>query len=722
MSTFYLDLVNGDDAKDGTTWAKAWKTFNNGPRVDRIAPGDLIKVAKTPDPISLGINATWNDNSYTLALASALTKNIEMCESAWSVATNVTDADETYYFKEGTKSRKFSIAAAFVSGKIAYKSFASQNFSAYSKITFWIRTNAFVNSNVLKICLCSDVNGNTIVNTATISDYFYSNRWYAFTISTGALGAAIQSVALYANSDPGTITIYLDDILACGNLDLRTLIGKNIATDTFWPIRSINDTTVRLGNPQDNATYGLVYRGVSETVALYRKPTFNPWLSAGDGDYLTQTNKSGEVNNLITFSGGWNTVSGLQDGETWIDGIIGYGWGLYLINRDYVKLDHISYIRCYYGIRDYDNCTGIQLDTVECSFNQSYGLYCYSSDPIVFDSDSWVLRTIRAYGNSSFGIYSSNCHKWDVDTVRGVNTYMGIDAYKNNYSSWKNITCLKNSGYGFLLQSSYDVQIDTTDCDYNGSPGVGLSTCPNINAKNIGADNNLSDGLRISQSSGAVFDNVDCASNSDNGVDISNSINVKIKDLTTSGNASGALVTYDSQVFLNNPSMGEAIKIYFDLYYFFGRDQFVSVKKYQQTANDHRIFLGEGTITSETAIRHTASGLAWKMTPLRAGQKLRLLPNNFKLTVIGNKEVTINVYVRKNAAYNGNAPRLVLIGGVLSGISSDVVDSLSVGVDTWEQLEVKGTPTESGVLEFYVDCDGTAGDIFVDDFGVFQAA
>ena len=64
MSTFYLDLVNGDDAKDGTTWAKAWKTFNNGPRVDRIAPGDLIKVAKKNGFDKEGDENKWVEHNF----------------------------------------------------------------------------------------------------------------------------------------------------------------------------------------------------------------------------------------------------------------------------------------------------------------------------------------------------------------------------------------------------------------------------------------------------------------------------------------------------------------------------------------------------------------------------------------------------------------------------------------------------------------------------------
>jgi len=44
-------------------------------------------------------------------------------------------------------------------------------------------------------------------------------------------------------------------------------------------------------------------------------------------------------------------------------------------------------------------------------------------------------------------------------------------------------------------------------------------------------------------------------------------------------------------------------------------------------------------------------------------------------------------------------------------------DSLTVGADTWEELTITTDAlTEEGVIEVYVDCSGTAGNIFIDDW------
>lgn len=81
---------------------------------------------------------------------------------------------------------------------------------------------------------------------------------------------------------------------------------------------------------------------------------------------------------------------------------------------------------------------------------------------------------------------------------------------------------------------------------------------------------------------------------------------------------------------------------------------------------------------------------------------------------------TVTVWVRKDATYNGNAPRLVQKADPAIGQNADaVLDTFTVGVDTWEQLS--GTVpalSDNGAATLVVDCDGTAGGVFVDDWAV----
>lgn len=115
-----------------------------------------------------------------------------------------------------------------------------------------------------------------------------------------------------------------------------------------------------------------------------------------------------------------------------------------------------------------------------------------------------------------------------------------------------------------------------------------------------------------------------------------------------------------------------------------------------------------------------------KMTPVTSLTKLEsgagVPGRGFMIRVLNTEQPTISVKVRKDGTYNGNAPRLILKGNGALGIGTDdvVLDTLSVGADTWETLsgQIPVPVTDDGAVEVVVDCDGTAGNVFVDTLTV----
>jgi len=130
MTIFYLDPVDGNDGNDGLSFANRWKTFNSGATAARTAPGDTIRIIASPDPTSLGITATWTNNSQSVILASALTQNIYMDE-AWTASANVTASLNTANRKEGANCVQLAIASAFTTGKAAYYATGTLDLSSY---------------------------------------------------------------------------------------------------------------------------------------------------------------------------------------------------------------------------------------------------------------------------------------------------------------------------------------------------------------------------------------------------------------------------------------------------------------------------------------------------------------------------------------------------------------------------------------------------------------
>ena len=313
--------------RGGMSWTDAWLTTTSGATAARIQPGDSIRCAKTADPVSLGQDATWTDNSQTVTLTTAVTKKVEDAISGWTAATNVT-AGTNASRKLGATSLQLTPAAGFAGGKMAYKAIAgggTQDFSSYTRIGLWFRPNtavAFAASD-LRVCLCSDTTGDTIVNALNFPATSASTGWVCLDLNYGgALSASIQSVAIYSTVDPGTTVITFNNIFASNSssLSLKTLIGKT--GDVNYNIQSIDGTTIKIDSNNTSAT-GRGYSGATSTETLYYQV---PIYSNVTGN-LNTINEAGSKSVAInTLSGGWNTSSNLVDGHTcFANDIVGVG-------------------------------------------------------------------------------------------------------------------------------------------------------------------------------------------------------------------------------------------------------------------------------------------------------------------------------------------------------------------------------------------------------------
>ena len=605
MATFYLDYVNGNDSNNGSSWALAWKTITSGATAARIAPGDVIRIAKSPAPTSIG-NATWTNLSKTVTLATAQTQTIELCESAWTASANVTATASTAR-KEGYYSASLAIEDAFTTGKVAYKSFSALDLSSYQKISFWIQNTATITANYLKVVLCSDTSGNTIVDTFYIPAIPSIYKWLPLTIARnggGNLGSFIRSIAVYADTDPGTIILYLDDFIACttDGLNLQSLISKNSAEqggmEGWYGIQSIDGTTILLDNGINNGPdSGMGYSGTTETVTTYKRETIKTALASSD--YAVQEiQDSGTSGSNIEFQGGWNTSTNQQDGETFFDGLNGSGYGLYLSLKSYTTLNYLNF----------------------CRYN--YGVYYY-------DSSNNTIITLSNANNNYCGVYYYDSSNNTITTLSNANN--------NDY-------------YGVYYEKSY---------------------------------NNI------------------------------------IKSLSTSGNEVSGIYNDIGTNYLFNASIGETTEI--DGLFDFANSRIFS-HNHDQTSGYYKIFTDGGLIQSTTSVRHTASGIAWQLSPTSTNRSSSY-PLNLVIARIAcsaNNQVTVKAWFRRDNT--GITGRLICKGKQIAGVDSDVYADMTAAANTWEELTINFTPTEAGVVEIEAQAwGGTSYSVYVDDMTISQA-
>lgn len=432
MANYYLDLVNGNDANDGSSWANAWKTIRNGATAARIAAGDTIKIAKTADPTSLGVNATFTQRSNSVTLASALTANIDLCESAWTSDGGADVVCSTQSaLNQGSYSAQMQIKAAFGTGLAAHREITEVDLSGYQNVAFYIYASANVAANSLRLDLCSDTAGTTPVDSVTIPFAIVGGEKYPYVYKKGsALGSSIKSVALTVLSDLGSsdVNVRLDNILACNNLHLNCLLGKS--GGPYLPVGSINGTSVTLASyDYYNQLSGVSWLW-SETVAAYVCEVFRVDVSFGSTQECYLNDSGTSFDSVITFAGGYNTSSGSQDGMTWIapkcydvDG----GNRPYILDmngKDFVELQNIGFAQCPYALYMTADADGTVINGCSFSGITDKGIKIYTYD----QSHAMMLKgSINIYSSGPFylpfhqsGQYAGGGIMQDADSVLSV--------------------------------------------------------------------------------------------------------------------------------------------------------------------------------------------------------------------------------------------------------------------------------------------------------------
>lgn len=229
MAIWYLDPEFGNDANDGTTFALRKKTITAFSAAI-LTPGDTIRmIGNKVNNIGQATfrptaNADTNkNNDYTVAWAAAKTIGVEACDAVWTAAPNVTAAVSTTRW-DGTNSVTLAIATAFTTGKIAYRALgAALDLSSMRAISMLFGCTNFsvaLPSGLFELRLCSDAVGDVpllaipleAVPSQTSGSNTSKPNFYEHGV---ALPSGINSVALYAISDPGVVTLWIDNIIAC---------------------------------------------------------------------------------------------------------------------------------------------------------------------------------------------------------------------------------------------------------------------------------------------------------------------------------------------------------------------------------------------------------------------------------------------------------------------------------------------------------------------------
>lgn len=669
MAIWYLDPELGNDANTGTSMATAWKTLTAATTAKGVVFGDTVRVKASNTTITSIGSATWTNKSTTVTIPAGVIKNIDMCETAWIAANaNVTSTVSSTLAFEGTNRLQLSIAAGFTTGKIAYKTLAvTEDFSAYEQISFFVRCNTAVAS-AFSIALCSDSIGDVVVDTISFNTIQNSttNKYLVIVANKGsALGSAINSVAIYADSDPGTCVMEVDNIIACkaassaDALTLDDLVGLNVGTMPEWfKIKSINNTTLSLGmqnNWQVGSAQPLTWFGTSGSYTTYRlKGMIN----------LVSNNQLGTPPVTVNISGGWDrTDMSTQVGLTW------FGTNAALNNTPGGSISLLATVRLpltmeNIAIKDY----GVYFDRANFNF-ENYGYYknCYFS-PVSFPGNPPMGSNIQG------GTYENCVLTFDVSLNSG-----GLAGIYNN-CKFRAATNFSGINAQPIVSNLVYTPINKFfNCDFYSCVVIGPNAV--VDNSTIYLPDNFQGYSFTGYRGVGIFNN--CTYNT----------NLTFPPDTENSNVGTVRIT----AFNKDPNLN------------FYADNYCALN----------------SITDSN--RRTLTGIGWRLrgygTPFKPIQVTIANPY-----VVATKTVTIKAWVKTANADNAYPVKVSLMATPQLGIPVYTYSSEISPGNTYQQISLSFTPALSGVADIFIRAyrdlrpadtiAGNIGTIYIDDIEI----
>lgn len=681
-----------------------------------------------------------NINSNIIKLTSAVTKDIVLTDNVgtvssnggnWTASANVTSTINTTGLMPTRVS--LAIAAGFTTGKAAYKTIPSTDFSAYQQISLQFSQTAgtLLAAGNIKICLCSDTLGAVIVDEFLVPAQPYLNTTnIPITINKGsALGSAIQSIALYVVNDTGAITVSMSNIIAvkstssADNLSLTSMIGKN-NDEYFLPILGIKNNLVILyvgNNAWTNLTSIYTgYYGTTETVNTYKIEPF--YVLAVSGNAAT-INDGGTAGNYITFSGGWNrTDMSTQTSSTYFSGQGGTVTGIGATSKNYIDISKINLSKYSLGY-SFTTCTYCNLSDLCVSGNSSSGisLDTDSNNNTIGKNKNGItnkVTTLFCYNGIQFTYYSNNNI---IQDVFAASSSCGIYSNSSIYTLYVENAIIKNCSLGILMGLNGGLfSANTITAEYC-LDGIYATNSTIVNIKSLIVNYALRYGISASDSTISI-DNFIANGNEFYLIYNLNSSIININSGTLGNiapNANEFISTSFGSFNIAIINFSNVTGIPASPTYIGGNPYLLTFTNCTDTSSN---ILNYSTnvinykSSKNTSVYHGTTGTSWKLEQLSTNIN-QYFPIKFsvaKIAVNVNKLVTVSLWFKKSASTMTG--QLVCPGYELNG--TDVIATTSTSTD-WQKLTINFIPTSDKVIEIFAYAYGNQNDyLYVSDMSI----
>jgi YD repeat-containing protein len=687
MTTWYVDLVGGNNSNNGETFANRMLTIAAVP----ANAGDTIRVMGNA-PTSSG-TATWTNGSSLVTLSAALTQLL-YADGAWAAGTHVTCSAVTSspYPKQGTNCAKMVCASTFTTGKVAYHATGTLTLSGYQQISFWIQSSVALAAGTLEIALCSDTAGATAVNTLTLNQPLNANQWTNVTLNNGAAfsSTSVKSINITALTSLASVDIYIDDVVACnapaaaGCLTLGTLISPN--NQTWYPVQSVDGTTVYLdGTTNFAATDAPGWQGSSGTPTFY---LLQPTQSLVGTGYAQTFSLNGTAGSPVIISGGWDSVSmSTQSGWTTIDLMDGASNAIDVTGTTgYVTIDHVNFARASTAVGFVSTSQGCTL-----SNSTSSGVSNIFYSGVTYDT-TWTLSScniINPNGSSAVGLSGGSAVNCNVYGALDIGIFS--DGFGSVITGCNALGC----GEGFFIENSPCAKFYNNTAN-NGGVGFTFFEVFGQVCYNLTAQGNSDQQILMGQTGEVTPGSVEIY-----GLNTNTPGGSTVPQFYVSGKAT---------IYSWTQYTGSGAVLVTSGTFLAGETTPAVVYSQQENgvASDNTVYTDVGKATTTGITGEDGSAPGWQLSP--NAYAFQTSPLTIKVGTVAcpaDQATTITYWAKLSAS--GISAQLRVAGGRYPGVQSPGLDITSgVSGTSWAQCTVSVTPTENCVVDVFFDTWGSS--------------
>lgn len=761
MPTYYIDYVNGNDAADGSTFATGglpsvgpWKSITTGATAARIAPGDIIKIAKSPDPSDIGVTGTWTDGPLPQL------KSIVSSTHDTPITINVTShgySDGDIIFVNGHTVNTYANGLFPITGVSTHAftlvdsvgaGLTGPNTGTVCKYdSAVVELNSSVTQTIDNCDLPwtgSDAAKVTVTNDTADWKEGYSSSKFACGATLGVEKVAYRSFASLDLSGYQQVSFWVKNSVALAAGDFQIKLCSDTAGDT--PQNTIDIPaipSINMWAPFTVNTAGALYNGV-QSVALYQavdKGAMNLWVdniiackASASADSLSLTSLISTNSLAQGGTEGWYGIQSIKGRLVVLDNYPSSlptnirGWagtsvtgptykretvkttlltsatalGEYLTDVGTMAGGDISYQG------GYDVSSGDQNGETFYDGQNGFGYGLYSSrNNIVINRLNFVRYNI---GMS----FVSLVYQTKVTNIQSLNNNSVCGLCINTASNiiFSNIASICNNRISGISSFS----IGSTTSGWSGNHKFVLIS--NLNNNGVG---NVAAGLSLFNTHNCVFDEITlCANNYPIGIDFEGSSLNVIRKVHTKGNNrySGTLSALEYRAVVHgltgnnliiNGTFDEGIRGDGQFFIYHGGDDRIYVQNTKYVYGCYAI----GNF--QTGTKHGSIG-AWAFTLTNTTRDINY-PFLYKLArfeVHNGVAISAKVWFKKSHATNISA-KLVLPGLQVAGIDTDQTATKADDTD-WQELEVTGTPSADGIVEIeaMIYCAATSAYVYID--------